>query len=58
MKDVKHILLIDQQLSLDVDEYRIVTHGDGFENASNCTRSLSNRPLSHEEEFVMQTLSL
>lgn len=56
MEDVKHILLTDQDLSLDVDEYRIVTLGDGFQNASSCTRASSYRTFPCEEEFVMQTL--
>lgn len=62
MEDVKHILLSDQNPGLDVDEYRTVTCGDGFENLksctnSSCTRSSSYRTVSCEEEFGMQTLA-
>lgn len=53
---MKHIFLTDQELSLAVDEYRNMTCGDGFENASSCTRASSYRTVSCEEEFVMQTL--
>lgn len=61
MEDVKHILLSDQNLGLDVDEYRTVTCGDGFENLKSCTnsswtRASSYRAISCENEFVMQTL--